>query len=115
MRTKVISMRLTEEEYDRLDEVAISRRMTIADMVREIIRQGTPEREVIEGLRQIKEGVQELRDMALDKGLRKNLYYAVRNGVAIEEMFRRLPGVSEAEFSGYFATVEKKVKEQSGQ
>ena len=85
--------------------------MTIADMVRELIRRGTQEREVIAWLRQIKEGVQELRDMALDGGLRKNLYYAVRNGVAVEEMFRRLPGVSEAEFSQYIATVGNKMKE----
>ncbi len=59
MRTKVISIRLTEDEYESLDEVAINRRMTIADMGRELIRRGTPEREVIDGLRQIKEGVQE--------------------------------------------------------
>lgn len=32
MRTKVISIRLTEDEYERLDEIAINRRMTIADM-----------------------------------------------------------------------------------
>ncbi len=113
MRTKVVSIRLTEDQYERLDEIAINRRMTIADMVRELIRQGVPEREVIHGLRQIMEGVQELRDMALDRGLRKNLYYAVRNGVAIEEMFRRLQGASAQEFSEYLETVDKKVKEQS--
>ncbi|MBF0558674.1 MAG: ribbon-helix-helix protein, CopG family [Nitrospirae bacterium] len=111
MRTKVVSIRLTEDEYDSLDEISIDRRMTIADMVRELIRQGTPEKEVIDGLRQIKEGVQELKGMALDKGLRKNLYYAVRNGIAIEEMFRRLPGVSELELSEYVETLDKKMKE----
>ncbi len=115
MRTKVISIRLTEDEYDSLDEIAMNRGMTIADMVREIIKRGTPEREVIDGLRQIKEAVQELRDMALDRGLRKNLYYAVRNGVVIEEMFRRLPGVSEQELSEYLEAVNKKMNEQSGQ
>ena len=112
MRTKVISIWLTEDEYESLDEVAINRRMTIADMVRELIRRGTPEREVIDGLRQIKEGVQELRDMALDRGLRKILFYAVRNGVAIEEMFKRLPGVSAQEFSEYLETVDKKIEER---
>jgi hypothetical protein len=76
MRTKVISIRLTEDEYECLDEIAISRRMTIADMVRELIRQGTPGKELIDGLRQIKEGVQELRDMALDRGLRNTIRYA---------------------------------------
>lgn len=115
MRTKVISIRLTEDEYERLDEIAITRRMTIADTVRELISQGVPEREVIDGLRQIKEVVQELRDMGLDRGLRKNLYYAVRSGVAIEEMFRRLLGVSEQELSEYIETVDKKVKEQAGE
>ena len=110
MRTKVISIRLTEDEYESLDEIAINRRMTIADMVRELVRHGTPEREVINELSQIKEAVQELRDMALDKGLRKNLYYAVRNGVAVEEMVRRLPGMSAQEFSEYLETVDKKMK-----
>ena len=37
MRTKVISIQLTEDEYERLDEIAITKRMTIADMVRELI------------------------------------------------------------------------------
>ncbi len=116
MRTKVISIRLTEDDYYSLDEMAIvNRRMTLADMVRELIRRGTPEREMIDGLQQIKEGVQELKDMALDKGLRKTLYYAVRNGIAVEEMFGRLPEISEQAFSEYIDTVEKKVKEQSGQ
>ena len=110
MRTKVISIRLTEDEYESLDEIAINRRMTIADMVRELIRLGTPEKEMIDELRKIKEGVQELRDVELDKGLRKNLYYAVRNGVAVEEMVRRLPGMTEEEFSEYLETVDKKMK-----
>ncbi len=113
MRTKVISIRLMVDEYEHLDEIAINRRMTIADMVRELIRRGTPEKEVIDGLQQINEAVQELKDMALDKGLRKNLYYAVRNGVAIEEMVRRLPGMSEREFAAYREAVDKKMKGQS--
>jgi len=113
MRTKVISIRLTGDEYDSLDEIAVNRRMTIADMVRELIRRGTPEKEVIDVLRQIKEAVQEVRDMELDRGLRKNLYYAVRNGVAIEEMFRRLPGLSEQELAESLETVDKKMKGQS--
>jgi hypothetical protein len=53
--------------------------------------------------------------MKMDKGLRKNLYYAVRNGVDMEEMFRRLPGVSEQKFSEYIKAMDKKMKEQSGQ
>lgn len=114
MKTKVISMRLTEDEYERLDEIAINRRMTIADMVREIVRRGTPEKEVIDVLRQIKKAVQELRDMALDRGLRKNLYYAIRNGLAIEEVFKKLPGVSDQEFSEYLEAVDKKIKRKSG-
>jgi len=115
MRTRVISIRLTGEEYDRLDEVAISRRMTIADMARELLRNKTWDKEIMKELAQMKEMLQEQKDMALDKGLRKTLFYAVRNGVAMEEMYRRLPGVSEAELSGYIEAVDKKVKQQSGQ
>ncbi len=92
MRTKVISIRLTEGEYERLDEIAISRRMTISDMVREILRNRTGYKEIMKELAQMQEMLQKLEDMALDRGLRKNLYYAVRNGVAIEEIYRRLPG-----------------------
>ena len=50
-----------------------------------------------------------MKDMALDRGLRKNLYYAVRNGIAVDEMFRRLPGMTEEEFSEYLETVDKKM------
>ena len=68
-----IGIRLCKIFLSHLDEIAITRRMTIADMVRELIRRGTPEKEVIDGLRQIKEVVQEVKGMALDRGVRKNL------------------------------------------
>jgi predicted DNA-binding protein len=111
MRTRVVSIRLTEDEYERLDEIAINRRMTVADMVRELIRQGTPEKELIDGMSQIKEAVEELREMALDKGLRKILYQVVWNGVAIEEMCRRLPGVR---YQVVIEEIRERMKEQAG-
>lgn len=111
MRTRVVSIRLTEDEYERLDEIAIARRMTVTDMVRELIRQGTPEREVVDRLRRIEEALQEVKDMALDKGLRKTLYQAVRNGVAIEEMCRRLPGVR---YQEVMESVRERMKERDG-
>lgn len=100
--SKVISIRITEDEYKRLQSEAGGRLLTISEFVRVIIeqRQKMSGRQFEERLGRIEEMLGDLKDMNIGKGLKKILYHSTRASLSLIAQYRMVHGDKEAEDIG---------------
>jgi len=100
--SKIISVRITEDEFKRLQSEAVERLLTISELVRVIIdqRQRMGGRQFEERLIRIEEMLGDFKNISIDKGLKKILYHSTRASLSLIAQYRMVHGDKEADEIG---------------
>lgn len=108
--SKVISIRMTEDEFRRLQSEAGERLLTISELIRAIISQ----REKMRGIQfeeriiRIEKLVEDLNGIDIGRGLKKILYHSTRASLGLIAQYRMVNGDKEAEDIGKAIKAEHK-------